>query len=66
MAACIQFTCSSCGFSVQAWDEGNPYIQFPGLRKPHYFYHPSGERMVLARLFHTRTDFSIFSCKGWG
>ena len=47
MAECFQFVCSSCGFSVQAWDDGNPYIQFPGLRKRHYFYHPSGEQMVL-------------------
>ena len=45
MAACIRFTCTSCGFSIDAWDEGNPfYIDETG--KKVYAYHPSEERSL--------------------
>jgi hypothetical protein len=39
MAACYEFTCDRCGFSVEAWDDGNPYIEYP-KGKRHHFYHP--------------------------
>lgn len=45
MASSLRFTCDSCGFSLEAWDEGNPYIEFP-LGKRHYWYHP-GEMEVI-------------------
>ena len=39
MASCLKFTCSSCGFSIEGWDGGNPYIEYPkGVRK--YYHHP--------------------------
>ena len=45
MAACIRFTCTSCGFSIDAWDEGNPfYIDEKG--KKVYVYHPSEDRAL--------------------
>ncbi|NLB54388.1 MAG: hypothetical protein GX811_01230 [Lentisphaerae bacterium] len=47
MAAGYMFTCDSCGFSLEAWDEGNPYIEFP-KGKRHYFYHPSEMKVIRA------------------
>jgi hypothetical protein len=39
MASSTHFTCDGCGFFVEAWDEGNPYVRdLKGKR--HYFYHP--------------------------
>ena len=39
MAACYKFTCNKCGFAIESWDEGNPYIEYPkGQRQ--YYYHP--------------------------
>lgn len=38
----LKFVCDTCGFSVEGWDDGNPYVEFPsGKRK--YCYHPSME-----------------------
>ena len=43
MAECIRFTCDSCGFSIDAWDDGNPfYVNHEG--KKVYVYHPSSDR----------------------
>ena len=39
MAAQITFRCSKCGFSVESWDDGNPYIEGPDGKR-HQFYHP--------------------------
>lgn len=39
MAECLKYTCDSCGFSLEAWDEGNPYIEYPAGNRQH-FYHP--------------------------
>jgi len=41
----IIFTCEKCGFSLEAWDEGNPYIEYPEGER-HYFYHPDGEKIL--------------------
>lgn len=46
-ASCI-YTCNSCGFSLEAWDDGNPYIEFPKGKRNH-FYHP-GEDEVIKRV----------------
>jgi hypothetical protein len=40
MAMQTVFTCEQCGYEVEAWDEGNPYIQGPDGKR-HHFYHPS-------------------------
>ena len=48
MAYCLTFTCPKCGFSVDSWDEGNPYIlDLKNVRR--YFYHP-GERKVIEKV----------------
>lgn len=47
MAQQLIFTCGRCGFEVDAWDEGNPYVEGPdGVR--HHFYHPGEDRKVVA------------------
>ena len=46
MASSIIFTCKQCGFSVEAWDDGNPYIEYPKGKRT-YFYHPGGEHKVV-------------------
>src|SRR5260370_40862000 len=39
MAQCIKFICDRCGFSVDRWDDGNRYLEWPaGTRN--YLYHP--------------------------
>lgn len=48
MAMSIIYTCEACGFIVDAWDDGNPYVEHPkGKRK--YFYHPNDEDIPLLR-----------------
>ncbi len=43
MASAQLFVCSACSFSIQDWDEGNPfYIDSDGIKR--YAYHPSRER----------------------
>ena len=42
MAAQTTFTCMRCGFIVEAWDDGNPFVEAPDGKK-HYFYHPGGD-----------------------
>ena len=42
MAYCRRFVCNKCGFFIDAWDDGNPYIKDPdGVY--HYFHHPGME-----------------------
>ncbi len=59
MALCLRFTCDQCGFHVDSWDDGNPYVE-DQRGKRHYFYHPSREQRLreLARgiLGHEPTD----------
>jgi len=43
MATQLTFTCNKCGFSVDGWDEGNPYIEHPENRRE-YIYHPDDDR----------------------
>src|SRR5262249_35297245 len=39
MAQCTKFICDHCGFSVDWWDDGNRYLEWPaGVRN--YLYHP--------------------------
>lgn len=45
MAACITFTCQSCSFSVDNWDDGNPYVESPDGKR-HYFHHPGEEEQL--------------------
>ena len=40
MAGCYTFSCDHCGFSVDSWEDGNGYLEWPiGTRN--YLYHPS-------------------------
>lgn len=44
MAECIRFICSSCGHSIDAWSDGNPfYIDETGNKV--YAYHPNHEEL---------------------
>jgi len=45
VAACLTFKCSNCGFSVDSWDDGNPYVEDP-RGKRHYFHHPCEEEQI--------------------
>jgi len=45
MAECIRFTCDSCGFSIEAWSDGNPFY-IDGKGKKVYAYHPSDDRAL--------------------
>ncbi len=45
MSACFEFTCDRCGFSVESWDGGNPYIEYP-KGKRHHFYHPGEDDQI--------------------
>ena len=45
MSACFEFRCPACGFEIEAWDSGNPYIiDDDGLR--HFFYHPAESDVI--------------------
>ena len=47
MASCRRFVCDRCGFSIKAWDDGNPYIvDLEGVY--HYFYHPGRETRIFS------------------
>jgi len=48
MASNLIFTCDKCGFSVESWDDGHPYIEFP-KGKRNYYYHP-GEMDVISEM----------------
>ena len=62
MASQTIFTCVKCGFSVEAWDDGNPYIEAPDGQRFH-FYHPSAdgqiEKIVSGILGHAATQVEI-------
>ena len=45
MAQCLRFVCNKCGFAIEGWDDGNPYIEFPKGKRT-YFYHPGDERKI--------------------
>jgi len=47
MAQQLVFACTNCGYSVEAWDEGHPYIEGPDGRR-HHFYHPGEHRQLIA------------------
>ncbi len=45
MAECRRFVCSSCGFDVEAWSDGNPYyIDEAGEKQ--YAYHPRHDQLA--------------------
>jgi len=42
MAISLRFVCDTCGLSVEGWDDGNPYVEYPSGKR-RYCYHPSGD-----------------------
>lgn len=46
MAQALLFVCNSCGKSVQAWSDGNPYFIDESGEKQ-YAYHPDHDRLAL-------------------
>lgn len=54
MAACTEFTCSHCGFQIEAWSDGNPYLRGTD-RTRHYYFHP-GEVGVWKECFEAEHD----------
>jgi PHP family Zn ribbon phosphoesterase len=49
MASSLLFACNQCGFKVESWSDGNPYIIGANGRKI-YYYHP-GESEQLKRIW---------------
>jgi DNA-directed RNA polymerase subunit RPC12/RpoP len=44
MAECVRFVCSVCGYSIEAWSDGNPfYVDEKGVK--HYAYHPNHDEL---------------------
>jgi DNA-directed RNA polymerase subunit RPC12/RpoP len=46
MVAGLKCTCTHCGTSHEARDEGNPYIRDPLSRRKRYVYHPDPLRSM--------------------
>lgn len=46
MAQAFLFVCTECGFSVEAWSDGNPYYIDPNGQKQ-YAYHPNHDLLAL-------------------
>ena len=46
MASSKLITCGNCNFQIETWDDGNPYVQYPGTRKRHYYYHPAPDLQI--------------------
>jgi len=49
MAMSIIYTCEACDFKVDAWDDGNPYVQ-DSKGERHYFYHPTNEWDIMGEV----------------
>jgi len=47
MSARFTYTCPNCGFSVDVWDEGHPFIK-DDKGKRHYFYHPGEVDVIMS------------------
>jgi DNA-directed RNA polymerase subunit RPC12/RpoP len=45
MAEQTTFTCKKCGYQVESWSDGNPYIQGPNGKR-HYYYHPCEDDQI--------------------
>lgn len=45
VSASFIFKCPGCGFEIEAWDDGHPFI-VDDFGERHFFYHP-GERDVI-------------------
>jgi len=45
MAMSLRYTCESCGFTVEGWDDGNPYVGYENGDRD-YYYHPISESEV--------------------
>jgi DNA-directed RNA polymerase subunit RPC12/RpoP len=53
MAMCTDYTCGRCGFRVESWDDGNPYLM-NAAGKRHHYYHPGGPSDIM-RLYQELT-----------
>ena len=54
MAMSIIYTCDKCGFEVDAWDDGNPYVQ-DSKGKRHYYYHPTNHMDIMGEVLEPKT-----------
>ena len=46
MAMSTIYTCGKCGFKVEAWDDGNPYVQ-DSKGERHYYFHPTNQMDIM-------------------
>lgn len=55
MAAQSIHFCTRCGYTIDAWDDGHPYIEYPPGKR-NYYYHPCepGDLEKIARRFYGR------------
>jgi hypothetical protein len=62
VAQCLLFVCNKCGFSIEGWDDGNPYIENSnGKRK--YYYHPEEPpKISLTFSFGNAPDYVCRKC----
>ena len=54
MAMSTIYTCEACGFEVDAWDDGNPYVQ-DSKGKRHYYYHPTNHMNIMGEVLEPKT-----------
>ncbi len=45
MASSQLFTCNQCGFNVESWSDGNPYV-IGANGKRLFYYHPGGSERL--------------------
>jgi predicted Zn-ribbon and HTH transcriptional regulator len=60
MAEGIQFLCSNCDQTIQAWSDGNMYY-FDEKGKKQHVYHPM-EMYFIEKCVGNETDFLCLSC----
>jgi DNA-directed RNA polymerase subunit RPC12/RpoP len=58
MAACTDFSCNVCGFKIESWDDGHPYL-VDGSGERHYFYHPGGDRAAREFYLQETSGFEV-------
>jgi len=59
MASSLIFVCDACGFSVEAWSDGNPYVEYPPGKR-NYYYHPTSWSEVVSRVIGERPTAEAF------
>lgn len=59
MAECFRYVCQSCGKSIDAWSDGNPYY-IDERGKKEYAYHPDHEG--LARCIGNDSEHICMAC----